>query len=161
MEQGHALCTVRTLRAERATLRLQQLQAAATAARDVVLALEVARDTLDAQLETWRTRLWQVEQAERELRAVVDEGRDPDQAAQAEVELLRQLRGPALLLEARFETQLQHENGAAWRGVLPQTGAGRSLAIPLVLHMHSEGSIVLQVGSRGEENRTSSRSQGM
>ena len=66
------------LKHERCNLALHQLRAragklqdAAASARKVVQALQGARNAVEAQLEECRGRLWQVEEADRRLRAEV------------------------------------------------------------------------------------------
>ena len=140
VEQKHRLCTLRQLRAEQAAPRLQQLQDAAASARKVVEALQGAMDAVEVQLQEWRGRLRQVEEAERELRAAVDEGRDADAV---QVDGLELLQDAASLLEARCQLQVQ-KDGAEWKGDLQLAAVDGAVSLfgPLLAHLHQNRRLV-------------------
>ncbi|XP_034251508.1 uncharacterized protein LOC117651535 [Thrips palmi] len=143
-DMEHSLCSLRKLRSEQAAAQLQRLQSAATAARKVVQALQDTMVEVEDQLQQWRGRMQQFDEAERELRARVDEDWNDVQAALPDgLEQLQDLQDTASLLQARctLQVQLRAEGGTLWKGRLAGQRGGGSLLHPLLLHLHQTGVI--------------------
>ncbi|XP_034245726.1 uncharacterized protein LOC117647865 [Thrips palmi] len=142
-DQGHALCSLRKLRTEQAAPKLQQLESAVASALKVVQALEKAKGSAEAQLTEWRARLNEAMEAQNELRAAANAGRDVSAALPQGLEKCQQA---ANLLEAEFQLQmnLEEKTGKAWNGNLQRRDGGGLLA-PLLLHLHQHGGIDLNL----------------
>ncbi|XP_034243112.1 uncharacterized protein LOC117646342 [Thrips palmi] len=134
---GHVLCSVRKLRAEQAAPKLQQLESAVASALKVVQALEEAKGSAEDQLAEWRARLNEAMEAQNELRAAANAGRDVSAALPQGLEKCQQA---ANLLEAecQLQTHLPKETGTAWN---LQPGDGGGLLAPLLLHLYQHGGL--------------------
>lgn len=140
MDSNHAMCTYRKFRAGQAAPKLERLHAAAASARKVVQALQGARDAVEAQLEQWQARLQQIQEAEKQLWAAADEGRDAgDFPVPAGLELL--VQDAASLLGATWRLKLSAEADRKWKAHLQLAASGRSALVPLLLQLHQEGSL--------------------
>lgn len=140
----HALCSLRKLRSEQVVPKLQRLQSAATSARDVVRALLKARHAVETQLEEWRARLRQVEEAEDELWAAADAGRDLA-ALQLGIEegLEETLRTAASIVGAECQMHLELEaESASWKADLQLAGGRLGILQPFLLQLHLDESLV-------------------
>ncbi|XP_034251505.1 uncharacterized protein LOC117651533 [Thrips palmi] len=138
VDLGHSVCTLRKLRSEQAAPRLQQLESAASGAREVVQALRDAELAVQAELQQWQGRLRDAERALRRLLAAIEDGTVSETAQPDGLEELQDAAS-LLQLECTLPVQLRAEDGTLWEAGLQQ--GGRSLLHPLLLHLHRSGAI--------------------
>ncbi|XP_034246013.1 uncharacterized protein LOC117648014 isoform X2 [Thrips palmi] len=144
VDSGHSVCSLRQLRLGQAAPKVQRLQKAAKSAREVVKALLDAKGVLEAQLEQWRGRLRLFEEAERELWAAADEGRDLEEPT-LEEGLEQLLQDATTLLQAKCQLQVQVDSPCStWKGQLQVAAPGSrgSLLCPLMLQMHHDWNLI-------------------
>ncbi|XP_034245990.1 uncharacterized protein LOC117648012 isoform X11 [Thrips palmi] len=142
VDSGHSVCSLRQLRLGEAAPKVQRLQKAAKSAREVVKALLDAKGVLEAQLEQWRGRLRRVEEAERELWAAADEGRDLREPT-LEEGLEQLLQDATTFLQAECQLQVDSPS-STWKAELQMAAAGSkgTLLGPLLLQLHQDRSLV-------------------